>query len=56
MPKTCENFRQLCTGEYLKSGFPTGFKESILYEITEASIKGGDYNNNNGTKGESIYG
>lgn len=31
LPKTCENFRQLCTGEFFKNNKPTGFKESLLY-------------------------
>lgn len=26
VPKTAENFRQFCTGEYKKDGVPIGFK------------------------------
>ena len=26
LPQTCESFRQLCTGEYIKNEKPTGFK------------------------------
>ena len=26
LPRTCENFRQLCTGEYIKNDRPTGYK------------------------------
>ena len=26
-PKTCENFRQFCTGEHKKGGFPQGYKD-----------------------------
>ncbi|KAL3270405.1 hypothetical protein HHI36_024364 [Cryptolaemus montrouzieri] len=45
VPKTCENFRSLCTGERGMGLLPTNH-----------SIIRGDFSNGNGTGGESIYG
>jgi|EP01083_Nonionella_stella_P082274 peptidyl-prolyl isomerase H (cyclophilin H) len=57
-PKTCENFRQFCTGEYSTSrtGAPVGYLNCTFHRvIKDFMIQGGDFVNQDGTGKTSIY-
>ena len=59
-PKTCENFRALCTGERgtsSKSGKTLTYEGSCFHRIVKGfACQGGDFTLQNGKGGESVYG
>ena len=48
-PKTCENFRQFCTGEFLRHEQPTGYKNCTFHRVIKGFVlQGGDFVNHDG--------
>ncbi|KZT30091.1 hypothetical protein NEOLEDRAFT_1174427 [Neolentinus lepideus HHB14362 ss-1] len=56
VPKTAENFRQLCTGEYRINARPQGYKNAVFHSVSNFMVQGGDFIKGDGTGSFSIYG
>ena len=58
-PKTCENFRALCTGEMgigKVTGKPLHYQGTTFHRVVKSfMIQSGDFSDGNGKGGESIY-
>lgn len=55
-PRSSENFRQLCTGEFRKDGRPTGYLNAPFHRVTDFCVQGGDFVRQDGSGSLSIYG
>ncbi|EZG43649.1 peptidyl-prolyl cis-trans isomerase, cyclophilin-type [Gregarina niphandrodes] len=58
-PKTAENFRQFCTGEFSQDAHktPTGYKGSKFHRVIKGfMVQGGDFVKHDGSGRVSIYG